>query len=64
MARRRLYVIGTFFSLALLFDGLSLVAAGMGDRRILALVREDGEGGPDAADTAKRSAADQERSNN
>lgn len=59
-----LYVIGTFFSLALLFDGLSLVAAGMGGRRILGLVSEDGQGGPDAADTAKRSAADQERSNN
>ncbi|WKD31536.1 HdeD family acid-resistance protein [Streptomyces xanthophaeus] len=36
-----LYVIGTFFSLALLFDGLSLVAMGMGSRRILGLVRED-----------------------
>ncbi|MGW0363927.1 HdeD family acid-resistance protein [Streptomyces sp. NPDC002990] len=36
-----LYVIGTFFSLALLFDGLSLVALGVGARRILGLVRED-----------------------
>ncbi|MFJ8162610.1 HdeD family acid-resistance protein [Streptomyces sp. NPDC096136] len=59
-----LYVIGTFFSLALLFDGLSLVAAGTGGRRILGLVREDGDEGPDAADTAKRSVADQEQSNN
>ncbi|KJY33844.1 HdeD family acid-resistance protein [Streptomyces katrae] len=59
-----LYVIGTFFSLALLFDGLSLVAVGMGGRRILGLVREDTESGPDAADTAKRSVADQEQSNN
>ncbi|MFD0374477.1 HdeD family acid-resistance protein [Streptomyces sp. NPDC127112] len=59
-----LYVIGTFFSLALLFDGLSLVAVGMGGRRILGLVREDAGSGPDAADTAKRSVADQEQSNN
>ncbi|MCF3181178.1 DUF308 domain-containing protein [Streptomyces polychromogenes] len=59
-----LYVIGTFFSLALLFDGLSLVAVGMGGRRILGLVREDTVSGPDTADTAKRSVADQEESNN
>ncbi|MEU3911330.1 DUF308 domain-containing protein [Streptomyces sp. NPDC029721] len=59
-----LYVIGTFFSLALLFDGLSLVAVGMGGRRILGLVREDAGSGPDTADTAKRSVADQEQSNN
>ncbi|MFJ8212994.1 HdeD family acid-resistance protein [Streptomyces sp. NPDC096033] len=58
-----LYVIGTFFSLALLFDGLSLVAVGMGGRRILGLVREDTVSGPDTADTAKRSEADQEQSN-
>ncbi|MCX5193361.1 HdeD family acid-resistance protein [Streptomyces sp. NBC_00249] len=37
------YVIGAFFSLALLFDGLSLIVLGMGARRILGLVREDGE---------------------
>ncbi|MCX5381385.1 HdeD family acid-resistance protein [Streptomyces sp. NBC_00091] len=68
-----LYVIGTFFSLALLFDGLSLVALGMGARRILGLVREDdGAAGPDAADGAdgaptaaeKRTAPDQEQTNN
>ncbi len=61
-----LYVIGTFFSLALLFDGLSLVAMGMGSRRILGLVREDeapaaaaaGDGPGEAA--AKRPAEDQE----
>ncbi|MFD9569912.1 HdeD family acid-resistance protein [Streptomyces sp. NPDC059982] len=42
-----LYVIGTFFSLALLFDGLSLVALGIGARRILGLVGEDdGTAGP------------------
>jgi uncharacterized membrane protein HdeD (DUF308 family) len=34
------YVIGAFFSLALLFDGLGLVAAGHGGRRIAGLVTE------------------------
>ncbi|MFI1206361.1 HdeD family acid-resistance protein [Streptomyces sp. NPDC020802] len=34
------YVIGTFFSLALLFDGLGLVATGYGGRRIVSLVSE------------------------
>ncbi len=34
------YVIGTFFSLALLFDGLGLVATGYGGRRIVGLVSE------------------------
>ncbi|MGW7330105.1 HdeD family acid-resistance protein [Streptomyces sp. NPDC054840] len=65
-----LYVIGTFFSLALLFDGLSLVAMGMGSRRILGLVREDEASAeavaPDGANeaAAKRPAEDQEQSNN
>ncbi|MFJ9940253.1 HdeD family acid-resistance protein [Streptomyces erythrochromogenes] len=65
-----LYVIGTFFSLALLFDGLSLIAMGMGARRILGLVREDepgteagaGQGTREAAE--KRPAEDQEQTNN
>ncbi|WP_413759766.1 HdeD family acid-resistance protein [Streptomyces sp. MMBL 11-3] len=34
------YVIGTFFSLALLFDGLGLVATGYGGRRIVGLVSD------------------------
>ncbi|MFJ4776987.1 HdeD family acid-resistance protein [Streptomyces sp. NPDC088762] len=65
-----LYVIGTFFSLALLFDGLSLVGLGMGARRILGLVRDDGaDSGPAAADDARQAAEkhrteDQEQSNN
>lgn len=69
-----LYVIGTFFSLALLFDGLSLIAVGMGARRILGLVREDEvpltPGGTGDVVTEPREAAgnwppeDQERSNN
>lgn len=65
-----LYVIGTFFSLALLFDGLSLIAMGMGARRILGLVREDEPGteagaaqGRREADE-KRPAEDQEQTNN
>ncbi|MFE6837345.1 HdeD family acid-resistance protein [Streptomyces sp. NPDC057705] len=65
-----LYVIGTFFSLALLFDGLSLIALGMGARRILGLVREDEEPREAAAadgareSAAKRPTEDQEQSNN
>ncbi|WP_159776630.1 HdeD family acid-resistance protein [Streptomyces sp. HM190] len=34
------YVIGAFFSLALLFDGLGLIATGLGGRRIVGLVSE------------------------
>lgn len=69
-----LYVIGAFFSLALLFDGLSLIAVGMGARRILGLVREDevpvtpggaGVAAPETYEAAeKRPPEDQERSNN
>ncbi|GGR30758.1 DUF308 domain-containing protein [Streptomyces netropsis] len=39
-----LYVIGTFFSLALLFDGLGLIAIGVGGRRVVSLVEEEGQG--------------------
>ncbi|MCC3766788.1 HdeD family acid-resistance protein [Streptomyces sp. UNOC14_S4] len=35
-----LYVIGTFFSLALLFDGLGLIALGVGGRQVVNLVSE------------------------
>ncbi|GGT11922.1 HdeD family acid-resistance protein [Streptomyces purpureus] len=34
------YVLGTFFSLALLFDGLGLLATGIGGRRIVSLVAD------------------------
>ncbi|MGW0738053.1 HdeD family acid-resistance protein [Streptomyces sp. NPDC002851] len=46
-----LYVIGTFFSLALLFDGLGLLAMGIGGRHIVNLVgdREGGAGPGEAA---------------
>lgn len=46
------YVIGCFFSLGLLFDGLGLIALGVGGRRIVGLVTEaradldSGESGP------------------
>ncbi|MFF5447733.1 HdeD family acid-resistance protein [Streptomyces sp. NPDC012888] len=62
-----LYVIGTFFSLALLFDGLSLITLGFGARRILGLVSEDepaDPSGPGAGSAAAAPKADQERSNN
>ncbi|MFI8191206.1 HdeD family acid-resistance protein [Streptomyces sp. NPDC085946] len=42
------YVIGAFISLALLFDGLSLIATGFGGRRIVGLV-SGRLTGPDAA---------------
>ncbi|MFE9906635.1 HdeD family acid-resistance protein [Streptomyces clavifer] len=35
-----LYVLGCFFSLALLFDGLGLIATGVGGRRIVSLVTD------------------------
>ncbi|MGW1799937.1 HdeD family acid-resistance protein [Streptomyces sp. NPDC001984] len=35
------HVIGGFFSLALLFDGLGLIAAGFGGRRVVGMVAED-----------------------
>ncbi|MFG2337835.1 HdeD family acid-resistance protein [Streptomyces yangpuensis] len=65
-----LYVIGTVFSLALLFDGLSLIAMGLGARRILGLVREDEAAAEDAdargtrEAAEKRPAEDQEQTNN
>lgn len=36
-----LYVLGSFFSLALLFDGLGLVASGMGGRQLVGMVAEE-----------------------
>lgn len=47
------YVIGTFFSLALLFDGLGLIATGYGGRRVVSMVSKqlatesDERDGPD-----------------
>ncbi|MGQ4485177.1 HdeD family acid-resistance protein [Streptomyces sp. SAS_281] len=42
-----LYVLGCFFSLALLFDGLGLIAVGIGGRRIVSLVSEQMASGAD-----------------
>ncbi|MGW1466178.1 HdeD family acid-resistance protein [Streptomyces sp. NPDC002308] len=43
------YVLGLFFSLSLLFDGLGLIAIGVGGRQVVGLVTEqlaaDGDGG-------------------
>ncbi|MEU9664391.1 DUF308 domain-containing protein [Streptomyces bobili] len=44
------YVIGCFFSLALLFDGLGLLATGFGGRRIVGLVSDRMAGEADAGD--------------
>ncbi|WP_073908924.1 hypothetical protein [Streptomyces sp. CB00455] len=63
-------MIGTFFSLALLFDGPSLIALGTEARRIPGLVREDEAvpeaGGPGGVPVAARHrpGEDQEQSNN
>ncbi|MGW0531260.1 HdeD family acid-resistance protein [Streptomyces sp. NPDC003032] len=48
------YVIGTFFSLALLFDGLGLIATGVGGRRIVSLVQPE--------ETVKREQGGQDQS--
>ncbi|MFF1374716.1 HdeD family acid-resistance protein [Streptomyces sp. NPDC058308] len=41
------YVIGCFFSLALLFDGLGLIATGIGGRRIVSLVQPEKQLNPE-----------------
>ncbi|MDH6212937.1 HdeD family acid-resistance protein [Streptomyces pseudovenezuelae] len=51
------YVIGCFFSLALLFDGLGLIATGFGGRRIVGLVSERLAGEDDARDGPGRAHA-------
>ncbi|MDT0404559.1 HdeD family acid-resistance protein [Streptomyces edwardsiae] len=53
------YVIGTFFSLSLLFDGLGLIATGYGGRRIVGMVAErlaDEETAPGTAETGEHRA--------
>ncbi|MEV4945306.1 DUF308 domain-containing protein [Streptomyces sp. NPDC053755] len=52
------YVLGCFFSLALLFDGLGLIAIGVGGRRIVGMVA------PVEDPLPNPSATDQDRSNN
>ncbi|WP_030219020.1 HdeD family acid-resistance protein [Streptomyces sp. NRRL WC-3626] len=54
------YVIGTFFSLSLLFDGLGLIATGYGGRRIVGMVAErlaDEETAPGTPETGEHRAA-------
>ncbi|WP_351230861.1 DUF308 domain-containing protein [Streptomyces sp. NPDC002133] len=51
------YVLGAFFSLALLFDGLGLIAVGIGGRRIIGTVS-------DTEVSAKSSEEDQDQSKN
>ncbi|MGW6569587.1 HdeD family acid-resistance protein [Streptomyces sp. NPDC054975] len=64
------YVIGVFFSLALLFDGLGLIAIGVGGRRIVGMVTPPAAapaGAPPAGPPTtppKKSTGDQEQSNN
>ncbi|WP_228449907.1 HdeD family acid-resistance protein [Streptomyces alkaliterrae] len=43
--RSSLYVLGTFFSLALLFEGLGLIAAGVGGRQLVGMVTQARPGG-------------------
>ncbi|MFJ3743583.1 HdeD family acid-resistance protein [Streptomyces albidoflavus] len=43
------YVIGTFFSLSLLFDGLSLISTGMGGRSVVSDLADRTEDGREAA---------------
>ncbi|WP_313896258.1 DUF308 domain-containing protein [Streptomyces sp. YIM 98790] len=48
------YVLGTFFSLALLFDGLGLIATGMGGRQLVRMVTPgEGEQGGAAGEGAQ-----------
>ncbi|THA79558.1 HdeD family acid-resistance protein [Streptomyces sp. A0642] len=52
-----LYVLGCFFSLALLFDGLGLIAIGVGGRRIVSMVSDrmtPGTGADGAPDVDKK----------
>ncbi|MFF3171646.1 HdeD family acid-resistance protein [Streptomyces sp. NPDC057900] len=55
-----LYVLGCFFSLALLFDGLGLIAIGVGGRRIVSMVSD--QLGPDRTGQEQPSTDEQKRS--
>ncbi|CAL9586301.1 hypothetical protein SUDANB58_05140 [Streptomyces sp. enrichment culture] len=55
------YVVGAFFSLALLFDGLGLIATGFGGRRVVGMVSDrltadgpDGRGGEGGGEDGAR----------
>lgn len=53
-----LYVLGTFFSLALLFDGLGLVSIGIGGRRVVTMVSEAMQSEKTPADRAAPAAGE------
>ncbi|MER6995513.1 DUF308 domain-containing protein [Streptomyces sp. NPDC000410] len=55
------YVLGVFFSLALLFDGLGLIAIGVGGRRVIGMLTDDGT---TAEPTEPVTGEDQDRSHN
>ncbi|WNI27937.1 DUF308 domain-containing protein [Streptomyces sp. ITFR-6] len=55
-----LYVLGCFFSLALLFDGLGLIAIGVGGRRIVSMVSD--QLGPDQSGQEQPAENEQKRS--
>ncbi|WP_307797631.1 HdeD family acid-resistance protein [Streptomyces laculatispora] len=61
-----LYVLGCFFSLALLFDGLGLIAIGVGGRRIVSMVSDQmaPAGGAARGDQVQPPADEQKRSDN
>ncbi|WLQ39292.1 DUF308 domain-containing protein [Streptomyces laculatispora] len=61
-----LYVLGCFFSLALLFDGLGLIAIGVGGRRIVSMVSDQTApaGGAARGEQAQPPGDEQKRSNN
>ncbi|MFJ9428249.1 HdeD family acid-resistance protein [Streptomyces sp. NPDC101490] len=52
------YVLGFFFSLALLFDGLGLIAIGVGGRRIVSMVTPAHDPGRDPASDPSRDPAE------
>ncbi|MGC4909172.1 HdeD family acid-resistance protein [Streptomyces cyaneofuscatus] len=53
-----LYVLGVFFSLALLFDGLGLIAIGVGGRRIVSIVSDRLEAPGPATDSPPKAPGD------
>ncbi|MCX4445614.1 HdeD family acid-resistance protein [Streptomyces sp. NBC_01789] len=60
-----LYVLGCFFSLALLFDGLGLIAIGIGGRRIVSMVSEQmTAGGSEGEETDPLTQDSRKRSEN
>ncbi|KNB53657.1 HdeD family acid-resistance protein [Streptomyces caatingaensis] len=57
--RSSLYVIGVFFSLELLFDGLGLIATGVGGRQVVRMVTGGGSRRPEGRVPDRSSSGDQ-----